>query len=181
MLFPYIIQDIQTLDSIKPVATEAIYLQLNSVKDRIDNLVFNAVNLPEEASVTDENALSENMSDWQQNIRNSWNKIVDSFITIRHHEGVLIEPLLTDRARHLINQRIKLNITQAQDALMSKQASIYFSALNDTKRLVNEYFKQDDNATKVVLQTLVNLEKEPLNFNPEVTLQSTEQVKEWAQ
>ena len=64
---------------------------------------------------------------------------------------------------------------------MSKQASIYFSALNDTKRLVNEYFKQDDNATKVVLQTLVNLEKEPLNFNPEVTLQSTEQVKEWAQ
>ncbi|WP_064663174.1 uroporphyrinogen-III synthase [Pseudoalteromonas sp. MQS005] len=176
-----IIQDIQALDSIKPVATEAIYLQLNSVKDRIDNLVFNAVNLPEEASVTDENALSENMSDWQQNIRNSWNKIVDSFITIRHHEGVLIEPLLTDRERHLINQRIKLNITQAQDALMSKQASIYFSALNDTKRLVNEYFKQNDNATKVVLQTLVNLEKEPLNFNPEVTLQSTQQVKEWAQ
>ena len=176
-----IIQDIQTLDSIKPVATEAIYLQLNSVRDRIDNLVFNAVNLPEEASITDENALSENMSDWQQNIRNSWNKIVDSFITIRHHEGVLIEPLLTDRERHLINQRIKLNITQAQDALMSKQASIYFNALNDTKRLVNEYFKQDDNATKVVLQTLANLEKEPLNFNPEVTLQSTQQVKEWAQ
>ncbi|WP_377112977.1 uroporphyrinogen-III C-methyltransferase [Pseudoalteromonas sp. M58] len=176
-----IIQDIQALDSIKPVATEAIYLQLNSVRDRIDNLVFNAVNLPEEASVTDENALSENMSDWQQNIRNSWNKIVDSFITIRHHEGVLIEPLLTDRERHLINQRIKLNITQAQDALMSKQASIYFSALNDTKRLVTEYFKQDDNATKVVLKTLVNLEKEPLNFNPEVTLQSTQQVKEWTQ
>jgi uroporphyrin-3 C-methyltransferase/uroporphyrinogen III methyltransferase/synthase len=176
-----ITQDIQTLDNIKPVATEAIYLQLNSVIKRIDDLVFNAVNLPEEASISDENALSEDVSDWQQNIRNSWNKIVDSFITIRHHEGVLIEPLLTDRERHLITQRIKLNITQAQDALMSKQASIYFNALNDTKRLVNEYFKQDDNATKVVLQTLVNLEKEPLNFNPEVTLQSTEQVKEWAQ
>jgi len=176
-----ITQDIQTLDSIKPVATEAIYLQLNSVIKRIDDLVFNAVNLPEEASISDENALSEDVSDWQQNIRNSWNKIVDSFITIRHHEGVLIEPLLTDRERHLITQRIKLNITQAQDALMSKQASIYFNALNDTKRLVNEYFKQDDDATKVVIQTLANLEKESLNFNPHVTLQSTQQVKEWAQ
>ena len=176
-----ITQDIQTLDSIKPVATEAIYLQLNSVIKRIDDLVFNAVNLPEEASISDENALSKNVSDWQQNIRNSWNKIVDSFITIRHHEGVLIEPLLTDRERHLITQRIKLNITQAQDALMSKQASIYFNALNDTKRLVNEYFKQDDDATKVVIQTLANLEKESLNFNPQVTLQSTQQVKEWAQ
>ena len=176
-----ITQDIQTLDNIKPVATEAIYLQLNSVIKRIDDLVFNAVNLPEEASISDENALSEDVSDWQQNILNSWNKIVDSFITIRHHEGVLIEPLLTDRERHLITQRIKLNITQAQDALMAKQASIYFNALNDTKRLVNEYFKQDDDATKVVIQTLANLEKESLNFNPEVTLQSTQQVKEWAQ
>ena len=176
-----ITQDIQTLDNIKPVATEAIYLQLNSVIKRIDDLVFNAVNLPEEASISDENALSEDVSDWQQNILNSWNKIVDSFITIRHHEGVLIEPLLTDRERHLITQRIKLNITQAQDALMGKQASIYFNALNDTKRLVNEYFKQDDDATKVVIQTLANLEKESLNFNPEVTLQSTQQVKEWAQ
>ena len=176
-----ITQDIQTLDNIKPVATEAIYLQLNSVIKRIDDLVFNAVNLPEEASISDENALSEDVSDWQQNILNSWNKIVDSFITIRHHEGVLIEPLLTDRERHLITQRIKLNITQAQDALMSKQASIYFNALNDTKRLVNEYFKQDDDATKVVIQTLANLEKESLNFNPQVTLQSTQQVKEWAQ
>ena len=176
-----ITQDIQTLDSIKPVATEAIYLQLNSVIKRIDDLVFNAVNLPEEASISDENALSEDVSDWQQNILNSWNKIVDSFITIRHHEGVLIEPLLTDRERHLITQRIKLNITQAQDALMGKQASIYFNALNDTKRLVNEYFKQDDDATKVVIQTLANLEKESLNFNPQVTLQSTQQVKEWAQ
>jgi len=176
-----ITQDIQTLDTIKPVAVEAIYLQLNSIKNNIDNLVFNAVNLPEEAVISDENALSEDVSDWQQNIRNSWNKIVDSFITIRHHDGVLIEPLLTDRERHLITQRIKLTITQAQDALMSKQASIYFNALNDIKRLLNEYFKQDDATTKVVLQTLVNLEKEPLNFNPEVTLQSTKQVKEWAQ
>lgn len=176
-----ITQDIQTLDNIKPVATEAIYLQLNSVIKRIDDLVFNAVNLPEEASISDENALSEDVSDWQQNILNSWNKIVDSFITIRHHEGVLIEPLLTDRERHLITQRIKLNITQAQDALMGKQASIYFNALNDTKRLVNEYFKQDDDATKAVIQTLANLEKESLNFNPEVTLQSTQKVKEWAQ
>ena len=72
-------------------------------------------------------------------------------------------------------------MTQAQDALMSKQASIYFSAISEAKRLVNEYFKQDDEATKVVINALTSLEKEPLNFNPEVNLQSTQQVKEWAQ
>ncbi|MEI8667502.1 uroporphyrinogen-III synthase [Pseudoalteromonas sp. B131b] len=176
-----IMQDIQTLDSLKPVATEAIYLQLNSALNNVDNLVFNAVNLPEEAAEIDENALSGDVSDWQQNLSNSWNKIVDSFITIRQHEGVSIEPLLTDQERHLINQRIKLNITQAQDALMSKQASIFFSALSEAKRLVGEYFKQDDDTTKTVLKALSKLEKEQLNFNPKVTLNSTQKVKEWAQ
>ncbi|ATG56830.1 MULTISPECIES: uroporphyrinogen-III synthase [Pseudoalteromonas] len=176
-----IMQDIQTLDSLKPVATEAIYLQLNSVINRIDELVFNAVNLPEETLVIDEHALSEDINDWQQNISNSWNKIVDSFITIRRHEGIAIEPLLTDQERNLINQRIKLNIAQAQDALLSKQASIYFSALSEAKRLISEYFKQDDDATKSVLNTLSKLEKEQLNFSQEVTLQSTQTVKEWVQ
>jgi uroporphyrinogen III methyltransferase/synthase len=176
-----IMQDIQTLDSLKPVATEAIYLQLNSVLNRIDELVFNAVNLPEEPREVDENALSEDINDWQQNISNSWNKIVDSFITIRLHESIAIEPLLTDQERNLINQRIKLNIAQAQDALLSKQASIYFNALSEAKRLIGEYFKQDDAATKSTLNTLSKLEKEPLNFSQEVTLQSTQMVKEWAQ
>ncbi|MBW4967126.1 MULTISPECIES: uroporphyrinogen-III synthase [unclassified Pseudoalteromonas] len=176
-----IMQDIQTLDSLKPVATEAIYLQLNSVLNRIDELVFNAVNLPEEPREVDENALSEDINDWQQNISNSWNKIVDSFIKIRRHEGIAVEPLLTDQERNLINQRIKLNIAQAQDALLSKQASIYFNALSEAKRLIGEYFKQDDAATKSTLNTLSKLEKEPLNFSQEVTLQSTQMVKEWAQ
>ena len=176
-----IMQDIQTLDSLKPIATEAIYLQLNSVINRIDELVFNAVNLPEETLVIDEHALSEDINDWQQNISNSWNKIVDSFIKIRRHEGIAVEPLLTDQERNLINQRIKLNIAQAQDALLSKQASIYFSALNEAKRLISEYFKQDDDATKSVLNTLSKLEKEQLNFSQEVTLQSTQTVKEWVQ
>ncbi|ASM48404.1 uroporphyrinogen III methyltransferase / synthase [Pseudoalteromonas espejiana DSM 9414] len=176
-----ITQDIQTLDSLKPIPTEAIYLKLNSVLTNIDNLAFNAVNIPEEATQVDENALSDDVNDWQQNLSNSWNKLVDSFITIRQHEGVAIEPLITDQERHLINQRIKLNVTQAQDALMSKQASIYFNALSEAKRLVTEYFKQDDDATKVVIKALTSLEKEPLNFDPKVDLKSTQQVKEWAQ
>lgn len=176
-----IMQDIQTLDSLKPVATEAIYLQLNSVLSSIDDLVFNAVNLPEEVSEVDENVLSEDINDWQQNLNNSWGRFLDSFLTLHHREGGVVAPFLDEQERHLVNQRIKLYITQAQDALLSKQASIYFSTLSEAKRLVDEYFKKDDNATQRVLKSIANLEKESLNFNPKVTLQSTQQVKEWVQ
>ncbi|WP_165729325.1 uroporphyrinogen-III C-methyltransferase [Pseudoalteromonas sp. 31A1] len=176
-----IMQDIQTLDSLKPVATEAIYLQLNSVLSSIDDLVFNAVNLPEEVTEVDENELSEDINDWQQNLNNSWGRFLDSFLTLHHREGGVVAPFLDEQERHLVNQRIKLYITQAQDALLSKQASIYFSTLSEAKRLVDEYFKKDDNATQMVLKSIANLEKESLNFSPKVTLQSTQQVKEWVQ
>ena len=176
-----IMQDIQTLDSLKPIATEAIYLQLNSVLSSIDDLVFNAVNLPEEVTEVDENELSEDINDWQQNLNNSWGRFLDSFLTLHHREGGVVAPFLDEQERHLVNQRIKLYITQAQDALLSKQASIYFSTLSEAKRLVDEYFKKDDNATQMVLKSIANLEKESLNFSPKVTLQSTQQVKEWVQ
>jgi uroporphyrinogen III methyltransferase / synthase len=175
-----ITEDIQTLDNIKAIPVEAIYLQLGGVLNNIDNLVFNAVSLPEEVEQIDENVLSEDISDWQQNLKNSWQQFLDSFITIRHREGVAIEPLLSEQQRHLVTQRIKLYLTQAQDAVLSKQASVYFAALSEAKRLVGEYFKADDDATKAVVKSLSNLEQEPLNFTPEVTLKSTQQIKEWA-
>ncbi|WP_372763272.1 uroporphyrinogen-III C-methyltransferase, partial [Pseudoalteromonas sp.] len=172
-------QDIQTLDNLKPIPVEAIYLQLASVLNNIDNLVFNAVNLPEEAAKK-ESVLSEDINDWQQNLANSWQQFLDGFITIRHREGIAVEPMLSEQQRHLVNQRIKLYITQAQDALLSKHASVYFAALAEAKRLIAEYFKQDDEVAKMVLKSLANLEKEALNFNPDVTLHSTAKVKEWA-
>ena len=176
-----IMDDIQTLDSIKPVAVEAIYMQLGSILNNIDSLNFNTVNLPKEVVTADDNKLSEDVSDWRRNLSNSLDQFLNGFITIRHREGGAIEPLLNEQQKHLVNQRIKLYITQAQDALLSKQASIYVSAITKTKELISEYFKQDDQVTKMLLKSLSNLEKEPLNFNPEVTLKSTQQVKEWAQ
>ena len=137
--------------------------------------------MPEEVTEVDENELSEDINDWQQNLNNSWGRFLDSFLTLHHREGGVVAPFLDEQERHLVNQRIKLYITQAQDALLSKQASIYFSTLSEAKRLVDEYFKKDDNATQMVLKSIANLEKESLNFSPKVTLQSTQQVKEWVQ
>jgi uroporphyrin-3 C-methyltransferase/uroporphyrinogen III methyltransferase/synthase len=174
-------QDIQMLESLPIVPVEAIYLQLSSLLSQIDTLVFNAVSLPEEVVSKDDTQLSENISDWQQNISNSWQKILDSFLTVRHHEGEVIAPLITEQQRHLINQRIKLYLTQAQDALLTQQASVYFNAISESQRLVDENFKQGDSATKMVVKSLNTLSQEPLHFNPKVELQSTAQIKEWLQ
>lgn len=174
-------QDLQTLSSVHQVPVEAIYLKLHGLTTQLDELVFNAVALPSEAHDEREQGLSNDVSDWQQNLAKSWEQLMDGFIKVRQREDIAIEPLLTEQERHLIKQRLSLYLSQAQDALLTNQASIYYSALDQAQRLVNDYFKQGDALTQSTLKSLAALSKEQLNFNTEITLQSTEQVKEWAQ
>ncbi|MDI4652988.1 MULTISPECIES: uroporphyrinogen-III synthase [Pseudoalteromonas] len=174
-------QDLQTLHAIEPVAVEAIYLKLHGINQKVDELVFNAISLPEEVVKEDPNQLSENVSEWRQNLAKSWQQFKDFFVEVRTREDVVIAPFLSEQERHLVKQRLSLYLAQAQDAVLSKQSSVYFSAVDAAHSLVKDYFKQDDAQTKAALKSLAELSKEQLDFSPKVSLQSTEQVKEWAQ
>ena len=174
-------QDLQTLNAIEPVAVESIYLKLHGVAQHIDELVFNAISLPEEVSQEDPNKLSENVSEWRQNLAKSWQQFKDFFVTVRTREDMVVAPFLSEQERHLVKQRLSLYLAQAQDAVLSKQSSVYFTAVDAAHDLVQDYFKQDDTVTKAALKSLLELSKEQLDFNPNVSLKSTEQVKEWAQ
>ncbi|WP_194442872.1 uroporphyrinogen-III synthase [Pseudoalteromonas simplex] len=174
-------QDLQTLNAIESVAVEAIYLKLHGINQKVDELVFNAISLPEEVVKEDPNQLSENVSEWRQNLAKSWQQFKDFFVKVRTREDTVIAPFLSEQERHLVKQRLSLYLAQAQDAVLSKQSSVYFSAVDAAHSLVKDYFKQDDAQTKAALKSLAELSKEQLDFSPKVSLQSTEQVKEWAQ
>lgn len=173
-------QDLQALSSVQSVPVEAIYLKLHGLVEQVENLEFNAVSLPEEVVQEEQHALSENVSDWQQNLANSWHQFKDNFIKVRQREGMAIEPLLTEQERHLIQQRLNLYLTQAQDAVLTKQASVYFTALSQANSLVKAYFKLEHPLTKSTVKALDELSKESLQFKHDIALTSTEQVKEWA-
>lgn len=173
-------QDLQALSSVQSVPVEAIYLKLHGLVEQVESLEFNAVALPQEVVKDNQHALSENVSDWQQNLANSWHQFKDNFIKIRQREEMAIEPLLTEQERHLIQQRLNLYLTQAQDAMLTKQASIYFTALSQANNLVKAYFKLEHPLTKSTVKALDELSKESVQFKHDIALTSTEQVKEWA-
>ena len=173
-------QDLQTLSSVQRVPVEAIYLKLHGLVEQVESLEFNAVSLPQEVVKEERHALSENVSDWQQNLANSWHQFKDNFIKVRQREGMAIEPLLTEQERHLIQQRLSLYLTQAQDAVLTEQASVYFTALSQANNLVKAYFKREHPLTKSTVKGLDELSKESMQFKHDIALISTEQVKEWA-
>ena len=72
---------------------------------------------------------------------------------------MVVAPFLSEQERHLVKQRLSLYIAQAQDAVLTKQSSVYFSAVDAAHDLVKDYFKQDDAVTKAVLTSLTSLSK----------------------
>ena len=55
----------------------------------------------------DPNQLSENVSEWRQNLAKSWLQFKDFFVTVRTREDMVVAPFLSEQERHLVKQRLK--------------------------------------------------------------------------
>mgnify|MGYP003327957047 CR=1 FL=1 len=94
-------QDIQALNAVQTVDVENIYLRLSGLIANVDKLPLNMVVLPEEADKVNQQALSDNVDDWQANLKRSWDLLVDDFIKVRKRTAP-IEPLLSQEEQALI-------------------------------------------------------------------------------
>ena len=170
-------QDIQALQAIKPLDIEGMYLKLDGLTANLNNLPLNMVVLPEVVDQADAEKLSNNVDDWQQNLKRSWHLLVDDFIKIRKRSEA-IEPLLSQEEQNLIRHQLRFYLVQAQTALMEQQATIYTQALAKANEIISRYYDQNDNAVIYLQQQLQTLQSTELDFKPEFTFQSAQAIKE---
>lgn len=78
-------------------------LRLISLQQQIDSLPLANAILPADQPQTSQ-AVSENIDDWQTNLKNSLKAFADNFITFRSRDGNVI-PLLSP-TQHFICERI---------------------------------------------------------------------------
>ena len=170
-------QDIQALNAVQTVDVESIYLRLSGLIANLDKLPLNMVVLPEEADKVNQQALSDNVDDWQANLKRSWDLLVDDFIKVRKRTAP-IEPLLSQEEQSLIRHQLRFYMVQAQTALVKQQAVMFTAALQQAAEVLNNYF--DVQASEVVYLSgqLSALQSQPLAFNPEFTFGSETAIKE---
>ncbi|WP_372769677.1 uroporphyrinogen-III C-methyltransferase [Pseudoalteromonas sp.] len=170
-------QDIQALNAVQTVDIESIYLRLSGLIANLDKLPLNMVVLPEEADKVKQQALSDNVDDWQANLKRSWDLLVDDFIKVRKRTAP-IEPLLSQEEQALIRHQLRFYMVQAQTALVKQQAVMFTAALQQAAEVLNNYY--DVQASEVVYlnSQLSALQSQPLAFNPEFTFSSEAAIKE---
>ncbi|SFD45625.1 uroporphyrinogen-III C-methyltransferase [Pseudoalteromonas denitrificans] len=174
-----IAEDIQMLKGLSNVPVQDLYLKLHGLLNQVDTLPLNMVKLPSLVNNTEQEVLSEDISDWQANLKHSWSLLVDDFIKVNERTEK-IEPLLTKEEQSLIRQQVRFYISQSQTALQNQQVVIYKAALEQANKVLASFFDTNSSAVHNVNNELNQLKSTPLNFNPQLNLASSQLMKEWS-
>jgi len=178
-LFPVrtlISADIQTLGQVNSVSTNAIALTLAGMLPQVSELSLDTLQLPE-AKVDQDLSLSEDVSDWRNNLAKTWHAIVDALISIDSVDEPL-EPYLAERQQWLIKQQLKHTIDVAQSAALNEQAELYRSSLQQGIDLINEHYLLENSQVSQFLTTLQDLKSIDFSRNYPSSLSSQAALKD---
>ncbi|MCF2829313.1 MULTISPECIES: uroporphyrinogen-III C-methyltransferase [unclassified Pseudoalteromonas] len=173
-----IAKDIAALKALPKPQTESLYFELHGLLSQVDTLTIKTKQIPQKAASEDA-ALSQQVDDWQANLKRSWQGLVDDFITIRHHDEVVIDPLLDKNEQLLIRTQLRAYLTQAQTALIDQQASIYFSALDSAADTLARYFDTQHAPVSAMQQALNKLSRSEVQRQEPIELATPAAVKGW--
>ena len=170
--------DIALLNAQPQPAVESIYLELHGLLNQVDALPLVTLQLPETRQQGPAE-LSTEVSDWQTNLQRTWQGLVDDFIKIRERDVTVIDPLLDAQEQQLLKAQLRGYLSQAQTALMDKQASVFFTALKQAQQHLESYFAADKAEVKAMQSALIELQQQLLQFSRPVQLSSEQVLKSW--
>ncbi|MFW8592005.1 uroporphyrinogen-III C-methyltransferase [Glaciecola sp. 2405UD65-10] len=158
-LFPIrkqLASDMQALQQVSLVSSSSVALEISGLSALVKDLPMDTLRLPE-ADADENTNLSEDVSDWRQNLAKTWRSIVGDFISIKHVDAPL-EPYLAERQQWLIEEQIKHALAQAQTAVLNEQEALFKSAIQTAMTGVADNYLLDDNKVANFLESLQNLQ-----------------------
>ncbi|ATC92932.1 uroporphyrinogen-III C-methyltransferase [Pseudoalteromonas tunicata] len=172
-------QDLQSVLALPVAPVDELYFTLYGLTKQLSKLPLNMVQLPDAVSDEQQQGLTENVSDWQQNLKRSWQILVDDFIKIRERSAP-IEPLLSPSEQVLVRQQLAFYFAQAQTALLNKQAQVFATSLIQAQQVLSDFYDGSSPAVISLTEQLVTLRQTPLQFNPAVEFVSGAAFEEWS-
>ncbi|WP_371194765.1 uroporphyrinogen-III C-methyltransferase [Glaciecola sp. SC05] len=171
-----IARDIQTLQQVNPVSTTSIALAISGMLPQVANLPLENLKLPE-TNIDSAGPLTNEMSDWQENLKRTWRSIVGDFISIKRIDKPL-EPYLAERQQWLIEQQVKHALTQAQTAALNEQYTLYSASLQQAMALIIEHYQIEDNNVSQFMNALQQLQTTNFERDYPERLTSIEALKD---
>lgn len=166
--------DITTLKAIPRLDRDGLVLRLTSLQQQVDTLPLANAILPDAPQET-EQAVSENINNWQQNLMTSLKDFANNFITFRTRDGNVV-PLLSPQQHFYLKENLKAKLETAIKSVYTEQQEIYTVSLTTADQWSKSFFNQSDNRVKAFNQTLEQLAKQQVQVEYPVKLGTQKQL-----
>ncbi len=166
--------DITTLKNIPLIDRDGLVLRLISMQQQIDSLPLANAILPADQPQTSQ-AVSENIDDWQTNLKNSLKAFADNFITFRSRDGNVI-PLLSPTQHFYLRENLQAKLETAIKGVYTEQQTLYRTALDTAAQWSASFFNPDDKAVQSFNATLAQLAQQQVQVEYPVKLQAQQQL-----
>lgn len=171
-----ITQDIATLAGTGKIDIDGIMLQLNQMSNQLDRLPLLHPELNNVTGTSTEKRLvTDSISDWRQNLSNSWKSFMDGFITVtpRVKSDVNGRPELTSNQSAYLRENIRLQLFIATMAVPRGQNELYQQALTKAGDWAKTYYDPASPLTQAFITQLDTLAKN--NVHVDIPTQLTSQ------
>lgn len=166
--------DIIKLKGVPLIDREGLVLRLTSLQQQVDELPLANALLPELQQVETEK-VSQDIYDWQDNLKASLKDFSENFITFRTRDGNVI-PLLSPQQHFYLKENIKAKLETAIKAVYVEQQEIYSTALTTADKWSSAFFNQDANNVIEFNKALENLSKQNVQVEYPVKLETQQQL-----
>lgn len=148
-------QDLKQLLSLSSVDQNAIMQKLSQLANTVDELQALNVNFDETSKNNDK--LSNNITDWQQNIEKSATSFLNHFIRISPKQNSNKKELLAPNQDIYLRENIRLRLQLAIMAVPRQQNELYTQSLEAVSSWVRSYFDTNAEVTQNFLKLVDGL------------------------
>lgn len=151
-----IADDVLELKSIPTIDVQQIVVQLSAVEKIIDTLPLSNSLLTENTDPVKNDTLSNNVSDWKDNLLSSLKQFSKNFITFRVRDGKT-EPLLSPQQDFYLKENIKTKLETAIKAVYNQQQTLYQNSIAMAINWMSQYLERNDPRAQFAINQLQNL------------------------
>ena len=172
--------DIEALKLLPKLDIDHILLSLMALNKQVSSLPIAMAYMPDTDQTTQDLTLSDSTDDWQENLAKTWQKFLDSFITVKRRTAN-VEALLSPKQQQNLRTNLALKLELAQWAVTQQQREVYQQSLQDALLWINEYFDTDTHAVQVFVSELQQLANSQTRLELPKQLSSLALIKEYLQ
>ncbi|MEW6995413.1 uroporphyrinogen-III C-methyltransferase [Colwelliaceae bacterium MEBiC 14330] len=169
-------EDIEALALMPRLQNQEAILTLMALNKQVPNLEFAGVNLAEALNDKEDLSLSDDVSDWQENLGKTWQKFLNDFITVRRRSG-MVEPLMAPEQQQHLKQNLSLKLQLVQWAASEQKSEVYQQTLLDIQQWLNEFFDMDLPVNQKFYQAIEQLKKQTIHYDYPSDLRSLAEIK----